>query len=148
VKVVLRQDVDHLGHKGDVLDVADGYARNFLVPRGLAMRANRGAITQATAMRRNREARDRREREAAEALAVKLRGKRIEITARAGEGGRLFGSVTTADVADALQVQLGVEIDRRRVQLDEPVKELGEVELSVRLHTDVDADFTLAVVAQ
>jgi large subunit ribosomal protein L9 len=148
VKVVLRQDVDHLGHKGDVLDVADGYARNFLVPRGLAMRANKGAITQATAMRRNREARDRREREAAEALAVQLRGKRIEITARAGEGGRLFGSVTTADVADALQAQLGVEIDRRRVQLDEPVKELGEVELSVRLHTDVDADFTLAITAQ
>jgi large subunit ribosomal protein L9 len=148
VKVVLREDVEHLGNKGDVLDVADGYARNFLVPRGLAMRASKGTLTQATAMRRNREARDRREREAAEAVAVRLRGKRIEVTARAGEGGRLFGSVTATDVADALQAELDVEIDRRRVQLDEPLKELGEVEIGIKLHTDVDATFTLAVVSQ
>lgn len=148
MKVVLRQDVDHLGHKGDVLDVADGYARNFLVPRGLAMRAGKGTVAQAGAMRRNREARDRREREAATALAAQLRDKRVEVRARAGEGGRLFGSVTAADVADAVRDQLGVEVDRRRVQLDEPLKELGDHEIGVRLHTDVDATLNVAVVAQ
>jgi large subunit ribosomal protein L9 len=148
MKIILREDVEHVGMKGDIVDVADGYARNFLVPRGLAMRASKGTLTQATAMRRNREARDRREREAAEAVAVRLRGKRVEVSARAGEGGRLFGSVTAADVADALTAQLDVEIDRRRVQLDEPLKELGEIEVGVRLHHDVDATFTLAVVSQ
>jgi len=148
VRIVLREDVEHLGTKGDVVDVADGYARNFLVPRGLAMRASKGTIAQAAAMRRNREARDRREREAATAVAAQLRDKRVEVRARAGEGGRLFGSVTAADIADVVRDQLGVEIDRRRVQLDEPLKELGDHEVGVRLHTDVDAVLTVAVVAQ
>lgn len=148
MKIVLREDVEHLGTKGDVVDVADGYARNFLVPRGLAMRAGKGTVAQAGAMRRNREARDRREREAATALAAQLRDKRVEVRARAGEGGRLFGSVTAADVADAVRDQLGVEVDRRRVQLDEPLKELGDHEIGVRLHTDVDATLNVAVVAQ
>ncbi|HEX4776213.1 MAG TPA: 50S ribosomal protein L9, partial [Acidimicrobiia bacterium] len=83
MKIVLREDVEHLGTKGDVVDVADGYARNFLVPRGLAMRAGKGTVAQAGAMRRNREARDRREREAATALAAQLRDKRVEVRARA-----------------------------------------------------------------
>jgi large subunit ribosomal protein L9 len=148
VKVVLREDVEHLGNKGDVLDVADGYARNFLVPRGLAMRAGKGSVAQAASMRRNREARDRREREAAEAVAAQLSGRRVEVKARAGEGGKLFGSVTAVDLAEAVHAQLGVEIDRRRVQLDEPIKELGEVEVAVRLHGAVDATVTVAVVAQ
>ncbi|HZR15018.1 MAG TPA: 50S ribosomal protein L9 [Acidimicrobiia bacterium] len=148
MRIVLREDVEHLGTKGDVVDVADGYARNFLVPRGLAMRASKGTIAQAAAMRRNREARDRREREAATAVAAQLRDKRVEVRARAGEGGRLFGSVTAADIADVVRDQLGVEIDRRRVQLDEPLKELGDHEVGVRLHTDVDAVLTVAVVAQ
>jgi large subunit ribosomal protein L9 len=148
VKVVLREDVDHLGLKGDILEVADGYARNFLMPRGLAIKASKGSVAQAASMRRNREARERRDREAAEAVATRLRGKRLEIPARAGEGGRLFGSVTTADLADAVQAQLGVEVDRRRVQLDEPLKELGEVEVVIRLHSGVDAELTVAVVSR
>jgi large subunit ribosomal protein L9 len=148
VKVVLREDVEHLGLKGDVLEVADGYARNFLVPRGLAIRASKGSVAQASSMRRSRDARDRREREAAESLATQLRGKRVEVKARAGEGGKLFGSVTASDLAEAVNAQLGVEVDRRRVQLDEPIKELGEVEVAVRLHAGVDAAVTIAVVAQ
>jgi large subunit ribosomal protein L9 len=148
VKVVLREDVEHLGLKGDVLEVADGYARNFLVPRGLAIRAGKGSVAQAISMRRSREVRDRREREAAEAVAKQLSGRRVELRARAGAGGKLFGSVTAADLAEAVQVQLGIEIDRRRVQLDEPIKELGEVEVPVRLHAGVDASLTIAVVAQ
>ena len=147
MKIVLRDDVENLGQKGDVVDVADGYARNFLVPRGLAMKATKGVVAQAEAMRRNRAAKEARDVEAAHAQAAQLEGARIEITARAGEGGKLFGSVTASDVADAIQAQRGIEVDRRRLGLDEPVKELSEVEVTVKLHSDVEATVTVAVVA-
>ena len=147
MKVVLRDDVENLGHKGDVVDVADGYARNYLVPRGLAMKATRGVVAQAEAMRRNRSAREVREVESAQAQASAISGIRLEIPARAGEGGKLFGSVTAADIADAIQAQSGVEVDRRKIGLDEPVKEIGEVEVVVKLHAGVDATVTVAVVA-
>jgi large subunit ribosomal protein L9 len=148
MKVVLRDDVDTLGQKGDVVDVADGYARNFLVPRGLAIRAQSGVVRQAEAMRRNRSAREQRDREAAQTLADRLVGKTLSVPARAGEGGKLFGSITAADIVAAVQQQLGVELDRRRLGLDEPLKELGTVELPVRLHTDVVATLTVDVVPQ
>ena len=147
MKIVLRDDVENLGRKGDVVDVADGYARNYLVPRGLAMKATKGVVAQAEAMRRNRAAKEARDVESASAQAAQLEGARIEISARAGEGGKLFGSVTASDVADAIQAQRGVEVDRRRVGLDEPVKELSEVEVAVKLHTDVAATVTVVVVA-
>jgi len=147
MKVVLRADVEHLGQKGDLVDVADGYARNFLVPRGLALRATSGIQKQADAMRRNRDARDRREREAAQAIADQLDAPIIQIPARAGEGGRLFGSVTSADIAAAVQSQIGIEVDRRHIALDEPLKELGVTELPVRLHPDVTATLRVEVVA-
>jgi large subunit ribosomal protein L9 len=147
MRIVLRGDVENLGRKGDMVDVADGYARNYLVPKGLAIKATPGAQKQADAMRRNREAHERKTREAAEALAARLAGGTVEIKARAGEGGRLFGSVTAADIADAVQAQLGVEIDRRRLDLDEPLKEIGAVDVRLRLHTDVDAVVHVAVVA-
>jgi len=148
VKVVLRDDVENVGRKGDLIEVTDGFARNFLVPRGLAMKATKGVVQQAEAMRRNREARDARDREAAQALADQLTGRRIELRARAGEGGRLFGSVTPADVVDAVRAQTGVELDRRKTQLAEPLKELGAVEVPVRLHADVEATLTLDVVPE
>jgi large subunit ribosomal protein L9 len=148
VKVVLRDDVENIGRKGDLIEVTDGFARNFLVPRGLAMKATRGVVQQAEAMRRNREARDARDREAAQALADQLTGKRIELRARAGEGGRLFGSVTSADVADAVRAQTGVELDRRKTQLSEPLKELGAVEVRVKLHADVEVNLTVDVVPE
>ena len=147
MKIVLRDDVENLGHKGDVVDVADGYARNYLVPRGLAMKATKGVVAQAEAMRRNRAAKEARDVEAAQTQAAALQGARIEIPARAGEGGKLFGSVTSSDIADAIQAQRGIEVDRRRVGLDEPVKELGEVDVQVKLHTDVAATVTVVVVA-
>src|SRR2546423_15466918 len=100
MKVVLRADVDNLGNKGDIVDVADGYARNFLVPRGLALRATSGVQKQADAMRRSRDSRDRHAREAAQAVADQL-APTVRVEARAGEGGRLFGSVTSSDIADA-----------------------------------------------
>ena len=147
MKVVLRADVDNLGNKGDIVDVADGYARNYLVPRGLALKASPGSQKQADAMRRNREARDSREREAAQALAAQFEGRTITIKARAGAEGKLFGSVTSVDVADAVQKQTGAEIDRRKINLDEPLKELGGVDLQVRLHADVLANLHVEVEA-
>src|SRR6476469_4118862 len=148
MKVVLRDDVDKLGLKGDVVDVADGYARNFLVPRGLAIKAENGVVRQAESMRRNRSARELRDREAAQTLADRLSGKSLPVPARAGEGGKLFGSITAADIAAAVLDQWGIEIDRRRLGLDEPLKELGTVELPVRLHADVVATLTVDVVAR
>lgn len=148
MKIVLREDVDTLGRKGDLVDVADGYARNFLVPRGLAIRATKGAAKQAEAMRRNREAREVRDRESAQEIAARLDGVRIEVKARAGEGGKLFGSVTNADVADAVKAATEVELDRRTIELAEPIKELGPAELPVRLHPDVVATLSVEVVAE
>ncbi len=145
MKIVLRDDVENLGRKGDVVDVADGYARNFLVPRGLAMKATKGVVQQAEAMRRNRAAKEVRDRDAAQANAAAIAGMRLEITARAGDGGKLFGSVTAADVAEALLAQKAVEVDRRKVGLDEPIKEVGETEVEVRLHPDVTATLTVVV---
>src|SRR4051794_39095527 len=148
MRVVLRRDVENLGTKGDLVEVADGYARNYLVPKGFAIKATPGAQKQADAMKRNWEAQERKTREGAEALAARLAGGTVEVKARAGAEGRLFGSVTATDIADAVQAQLGVEIDRRRLELDEPLKELGVVEVPLRLHSDVVATVTVAVVAE
>ncbi len=147
MRIVLRDDVDNLGKKGDLVDVADGYARNYLVPRGLALKASAGSQKQADAMRRNREARERRDREAAVALAAQFEGRTITIKARAGGEGRLFGSVTSADIAEAVHKQTGAEIDRRKLTLDEPLKELGGVDLQVRLRADVVATIHVEVEA-
>lgn len=148
MKVVLRADVDSLGQKGDLLDVSDGYARNYLVPRGFAIRATKGVVKQADAMRRNRAARDARDREAAQAIADQLAGRRVAITARAGEAGKLFGSVTAADVAEAVQAQAGIEIDRRALRLAEPLKQLGPADVPLRLHAEVEAVVGVDVVAE
>ena len=147
MKVVLRDDVENVGRKGDLVEVADGYARNFLVPRGLALKATRGVVEQAEAMRRSREAKEARDHEAASALSARLTGQRIEVGARAGEGGRLFGSVTAADIAEAIQAQSGVEVDRHKLGLGEPLKELGPAEVTLKLHPDVEVTLTVDVVA-
>jgi large subunit ribosomal protein L9 len=148
MKIVLREDVDTLGRKGDLLDVADGYARNYLVPRGLAIRATKGVVAQAEAMRRNRAAREVRDRTVAEELAGRLGTGPLTVEARAGEGGKLFGSITSADIVAALLARSGIEIDRRAVLLGDPIRELGEVEVSVRLHPEVVVPLVVAVVAQ
>lgn len=146
MKVILRADVAKLGHKGDVLDVSDGYGRNYLVPKGLALKASDGAIAQAAAMRRARDVKEARDRASAEEVARKLTPIVIRIPARAGAEGRLFGSVTAADVAEAVASQTGVAVDRRRVHLDDPIKSLGNHEVAVRLHTDVEARLSVEVV--
>ncbi len=148
MKIVLRSDVDHLGRKGDLLEVADGYARNYLVPRGLAMKATRGVVAQAEAMRRSRAARDTRDQEAAEELASRLQATPIRVGARAGEGGKLFGSVTSADLADAVRSQAGIDLDRRAIELGEPLKELGTFEVAVRLHPNVTVALSVEVISE
>ena len=147
MKIVLRADVDNLGNKGDLVDVALGYARNYLVPKGLAITASAGVTRQAEAMRRSRQVRDRREKEGAEATARQLAAERVEIKARAGEGGRLFGSVTSIDIAEAVEAQTGVKLDRRKLHV-EPIKTLGTHEVAVRLHTDVEVPLTIEVIPQ
>ncbi len=147
MKIVLRADLDNLGHKGDLVDVAPGYARNYLVPKGLAMAATEGVTRQAEAMRRSRQVRDRREKEGAEATARQLAAKRVEIKARAGEGGRLFGSITSSDIAEAVEAQTGVHLDRRKLRV-EPIKTLGTHEVPIRLHSDVEVPLTIEVVPQ
>ena len=145
---MLRADVDNVGKKGDVLDVANGFGRNYLVPKGLAMVAAKGAVAQAAAMRRSRDVKDARDRESAEVVARELVASVIRIPMKAGAEGRLFGSVTAADVVDAVHTQAGVELDRRRLHLTEPIKSLGTHEVPVKLHTDVEFQITVEVVAQ
>jgi large subunit ribosomal protein L9 len=147
MKLVLREDVEKLGRKGDIVDVADGYARNYLVPRGLAMHATRGVVKQAEAMRRNRLAKEARDLATAREQAAVLGARRITVTARAGEGGKLFGSVTAVDIAEAVQAQTGVELDRRKIPLDEPLRELGAYDVTVRIFGDVDATLGVDVAA-
>ena len=147
MKVILRSDVERVGKKGDVLDVADGYARNFLVPRGLALKASDGAIAQAQAMRRSRDVRDTADRQAAEEIARQLVPRVINLTARAGAGGKLFGSVTAADIVEAVQAQTGLELDRRKVHLDEVIREVGTHRATARLHSEVEFPITLEVAA-
>jgi large subunit ribosomal protein L9 len=148
VKVVLREDVETLGHKGDLLEVADGYARNYLVPRGLAIVAGKGVEQQAAAMRRNRQIKDARDQESAQELATRITSSPIEVKARAGEGGKLFGSVTTSDIVNALKERYGVELDRRKLALAEPLKALGPAEVPVQLHPEVTATVVVEVVAE
>ncbi len=136
-----------VGKRGDIVDVADGYARNFLVPKGQAMPATPGVTAQAAAMRKARDVQDARQREGAETVARKLVPTAIRIPVRAGAEGRLFGSVTAADVAQAVTEQAGVELDRRRLVLDDPIKTLGMHEITVKLHPEVEFQLTVEVVS-
>lgn len=147
MRVVLRSDLDKVGKRGDIIDVADGYARNFLLPKGHAIPATKGVAAQANAMRRARDLKDAKDRESAEMVARTLVPLVIRIPARAGSGGRLFGSVTSTDVVDAVANQAKVILDRRRLHLDEPIKTLGMHEIPVKLHADVEFRVTVEVVA-
>jgi large subunit ribosomal protein L9 len=147
MRVVLRSDMDKVGKRGDIIDVADGYARNYLLPKGHAIRATDGVTAQAGAMRRARDLKDARDRESAEVVARTLVPMVIRIPARSGSGGRLFGSVTTADVVDAVAQQAKVTLDRRRLHLDDPIRSLGTHEVPVKLHADVEFRVTVEVVA-
>jgi large subunit ribosomal protein L9 len=147
MRVVLRSDVSNVGKKGDIVDVSAGFGRNYLLRRGLAFQASAGATAQATSMRRARDLNDAKERSAGEEVARVLVPKVITIPAKAGAEGRLFGSVTTADVVDAVASQTGIELDRRKLHLAEPIKTLGTHEVPARLHPEVEFAITVEVTA-
>ena len=147
MKLVLRADVNQVGKKGDIVDVSDGYGRNFLLPKGLAFVASNGVEEQAAKMRRSRDQRDASDRAAAQEVATSLVPKVVTITARAGAEGKLFGSVSTAEIADAVAEQTGVTIDRRNLHLDEPIKTTGTHLVPAKLHAEVEFPITVEVVA-
>ncbi len=145
-KVVLRADVSGVGKKGDILDLADGFARNYLVPRGQALVASAGIEAQANAMRRSRDVKDGREREAAEQVARTLVPAVIALKAKtSGSQGKLFGSVTTADIVEAVAAQTGIALDKRDIHLNEHVRTLGTHQAQVKLHADVQFTVTIEV---
>ena len=148
MKVILRSDISGLGKRGDIVDVADGHGRNFLLPRGLAISASEGAVAQAAAMRRRRDLRDAADREAAQTIASTLVAKTIDIKVKSGAEGRLYGSVTAADVAAAVTSQTGIEIDRKKISVPDHIKTLGEHSVTVRLHHDVQFAINVNVVAK
>lgn len=147
MKVILLQQVDNLGDIGDVVDVANGYGRNYLVPRGLAVTATAKNKRELEHQQRLREHRIARARQDAQAFASELKAVSCRFTRKAGEEGKLFGSVTAMDIAESLK-EAGFEIDRRRIQLEQPIKSLGEFAVSVRLRPEVTAELTVHVDAE
>jgi large subunit ribosomal protein L9 len=148
VEVILQEEVPALGREGDVVKVAPGYANNYLIPRGVAVMATRGNLKQLEQKRAGIEKRHAAAQAETQALADKFAGRSVTITARAGEEGRLYGSVTTADIAAAIQDNFGVEVDRRRIVPADPIKEAGEVTVKIRLQAEVEATLTVKVVAE
>jgi large subunit ribosomal protein L9 len=146
MKVILRSDLDGLGKRGDIVDVADGHARNFLLPKGHAISASDGAIEQAGRMRQARDQRDSSAREAATQIASKLVPQVIKVTAKAGPEGKLFGSITATDIVDAVREQTSIELDRRQIDVD-VVKTTGQHTATASLHNDVSFPITIDVVA-
>ena len=145
MNVILREDIAGVGRRGDIVTVADGHARNYLLPRGLALVATDGAINQANAMRRARDLREANDREAARTQAEALTAKTFTVKAKAGNEGRLFGSVTTADIAAALVAQAGVNLDRKKIVV-QPIRTTGSHTAVVRLHADVECTVKLSIV--
>ncbi len=145
MKVILRSNVEGVGYTGDVVEVANGYAQNFLMPKGLAMRATEGAVSQAAAMKRSRDLQDLKQREVAEEAAQRLEAVSISIEARVGQDDQLYGSVTTSDIAEAVQAQTGIELDRRNMSLEEPIRQVGTHQVEMRLHPEVRAQLTIDV---
>lgn len=148
MKVILKQDVKGLGREGDTVKVADGYARNYLIPRGLAIEASERNLRILQAEKVAMERKADRELALARRLAQELASGGITIRRKSGEGGRLFGSVTARDIADAIREVLGVEIDRRKIELPDPIKAVGSYTIPIRLHAQVTARVVVDVEPQ
>jgi large subunit ribosomal protein L9 len=146
MKLILTQEVTGLGGPGDVVEVAGGYGRNYLVPRGLAMRWTRGAEKQVELIRRARSSRDIKGLDDAREAAGRLASLQVRLQTRAGSGGRLFGSVSPADIAAAVKAAGGPELDRRRIEIRNPIKTIGAHQVTVRLHPEVTGTLDVEVV--
>ena len=148
MKVILQKTVDRVGAPGDVAEVADGYARNYLIPRGLAVKAEKGTVRHAESLKRAHATRTKAQKGEFESVAARIIQTPVVVTARAGDEGKLFGSITAADIAQALSAQAGVQVDRRDVHLDEPIRSVGTHEVTVHLHAEVDPVITVEVQPQ
>lgn len=146
MKIILTKSVDTLGTKGDVVDVSDGYARNYLIPRSFAVKASDGALRQAEATRQARIDAERKALEEAKALGDSLSGTRVVVAARAGDAGNLFGSIGPADIAEAIVKFTGVEIDKKIIAAHNPIKEIGLHEIVLEPHAQVKVSVTLDVI--
>ena len=146
MKLILNQEVAGLGAPGDVVEVKDGYGRNYLVPRGFAQLWTKGADKQIATIRRAREVREVRDTAQATEIKTQLASLTVKLPARSGDGGRLFGSITSADVVEAVSAAGGPKLDRRLVQLPTPIKSLGQHTVTVKVHPEVEATLTLEVV--
>ena len=147
-KIILTHEVTGLGAPGDVVDVKDGYARNFLVPRGLAHAWTKNAEKQITSIRKARTAREIESLDDAKAIRDSLQSKTVTVSAKAGNGGRLFGAVTTSEIADAVKAAGAPAVDKRKVEVGQPIKALGDYTVQVRLHPEVTATISITVVAK
>jgi large subunit ribosomal protein L9 len=143
-QVILTQDIETLGQQGETVTVKDGYARNFLIPRALAIAATKGNLKRAEELKRKRAEQAAKELEAAKAFAEKLAALQISLSIQVGEDGKAFGAVTAQDIADALKKQ-GVEVTRKQIELERPLKQLGEFEVKVRLHAELAAPIKITV---
>ncbi len=148
MQVLFKQDVEGVGKAGQVKEVADGYARNFLLPRGLAVAATAATLKQAADQRAAAARKAAEEERAARALKDRLEAEPVVLVAKAGSQGRLYGSVTNADVAEAIQRQLGVTVDRREIDISEPIRQVGTHRASIRLHRSVSASVAVDVRAE
>src|SRR5208337_333720 len=147
MKVILREDVKDLGHVGELLTVKDGYARNFLLPKGLALEANLRNVKALEHEKRKIQETVKKAKSGAEELSAKIAAVTLTIKAKAGEEDKLFGSVTAMDIAEALKRE-GLDIDRRKIMLEEPIKRLGNYTVSVKVHSEVSTQFTVQVVSE
>lgn len=147
MKVILLADVPRVGHEGDVVEVADGYMRNYLGPRGLAVPATKGALKDLANRAEAIERREQAKRERAQQLVEELREKRIVVRAPAGEGGRLHGTVTSGQIAQAAEEQLNLILDRRAIDIPEPIRELGDYLITAKVYKDVEAQLPVRVVS-
>ncbi|MGD2143402.1 MAG: 50S ribosomal protein L9 [Anaerolineae bacterium] len=148
MKIILKQDVANLGRKGDIEEVADGYARNYLIPQGLAATATPGALKDFEHRQKVQARKHQRMKKRAEALARRLTAQTLTFEVKTGETGRLYGSITNADIAKALSDGVGVEIDRRDIPLSDPIREVGEYFVPVRLMEDVEPQISVVVKAE
>lgn len=146
MRLILTSDVQDLGTKGDLVEVAEGYGRNYLLPRKLAIKATDGALAQADKLRTARAAADKEARDAAERIATQLTGTRVVLAAQAGDEGRLYGSISAADIVEGIQRFTGVEVDRRTIDIRSPIKAIGLHEVWLKLHADVEFPITLDVI--
>lgn len=148
MKVILQQDVKGQGKKGDVLNVSDGYARNFLFPKKLAVEANESNMKTYSQIKNAQEEKKKKELEEARALAKDITKTKVVIKAKAGEGGKIFGSITGKEIAEQLKIQTSIDIDKKKIVLDEPIKALGTKNIEIKVYPEVTAKLTIDIISE